>query len=57
MGHLLFIDSPLNVGFSYSGQNRTGRNQVNSTVNASEHLVNFLYNFWNDINFINLRNS
>lgn len=28
-GHLLFIDQPLNVGFSYSG-NRTGDKQVSS---------------------------
>lgn len=45
-GHLLFVDSPLNVGFSYSDQNRTGQMQVNSTNHATDHLVNFLDNFF-----------
>jgi carboxypeptidase C (cathepsin A) len=55
MGHLLFIDSPLNVGFSYHG-NRTGKAQVNSTIIAVDHLINFLHHFFNDVNFVNLRN-
>lgn len=29
-GHLLFVDSPLNVGFSYCGE-RNGTKQVSST--------------------------
>jgi carboxypeptidase C (cathepsin A) len=45
-GHLVFIDSPLNVGFSYAGTNRTGEKQVNSTEQATNHLLNFLVNFY-----------
>jgi len=39
------IDSPLNVGFSYYGD-RNGTTQVNSTDQATNHLVNFLVNFY-----------
>lgn len=45
MGHLLFIDSPLNAGFSRYG-NRHGDQQVSSTSQATDHLLNFLYNFY-----------
>ena len=45
MAHMLFIDQPLNVGFSFSG-NRTGNQQVNSSYEGANHLVNFLYNFY-----------
>ena len=45
MGHMLFIDQPLNVGFSFSG-NRTGDKQVNNSYEGANHLVNFLYNFY-----------
>jgi carboxypeptidase C (cathepsin A) len=45
LGHTLFIDSPLNTGFSYSGD-RTGDKQVSSTNEATDHLVNFLTNFY-----------
>lgn len=44
-GHLLFVDSPLNTGFSYSGD-RTGDMQVSSTDEATNHLMNFLENFY-----------
>jgi len=44
-GHMLFIDQPLNVGFSYSG-NRTGKAQVSSANEAARHLINFMYNFY-----------
>lgn len=44
--HILFIDSPLNVGFSYSNLDRNGDKQVNSTEHATDHLVNFLVNFY-----------
>jgi serine carboxypeptidase-like clade 2 len=47
MGHVLFIDSPLNVGFSYQGD-RKGGDQVSSTKQATDHLMNFLYNFYNE---------
>ncbi|XP_031472926.2 uncharacterized protein LOC116245600 [Nymphaea colorata] len=47
MGHMLFIDQPLNVGFSYSG-NRTGTQQVSSSNEGALHLVNFLYNFYRE---------
>lgn len=46
MGHLLFLDSPLNVGFSYKPGDRHGKDQVSSTKQATDHLVNFLYNFY-----------
>ena len=42
---MLFIDQPLNVGFSYSG-NRTGKAQVSSANEAARHLVNFMVNFY-----------
>lgn len=48
MGHLLFLDSPLNVGFSYKPGDRQGKDQVNTTSQATDHLVNFLYNFYKD---------
>lgn len=44
-GHLMCIDSPLNVGFSYYGD-REGDTQVSSTDQATNHLVNFLVNFY-----------
>jgi carboxypeptidase C (cathepsin A) len=47
MGHMLFIDQPLNVGFSYAG-NRTGVKQVSSAKEGSTHLLNFLYNFYRE---------
>jgi carboxypeptidase C (cathepsin A) len=45
-GHLLFIDQPLNVGFSYMQGNRTGTNQLSSAHQAADHLLNFLDNFY-----------
>lgn len=45
-GHLLFIDQPLNVGFSYKTGNRTGTEQVSSAHQAGDHLLNFLDNFY-----------
>jgi carboxypeptidase C (cathepsin A) len=48
LGHTLYIDQPLNVGFSYYG-NRTDKKQVvGSAVDAAKHLENFLYNFYRD---------
>ena len=44
-GHTLYIDQPLNVGFSYSG-NRTGEKQVSSANEGATHLLNFMYNFY-----------
>jgi carboxypeptidase C (cathepsin A) len=46
LGHLLFLDSPLNVGFSYSDTDRRGAKQVSSTDEATNHIINFLYNFY-----------
>lgn len=46
-GHWLFIDSPLNVGFSFHGD-RTGAEQVSSTDEATNHLLNFLSNFYKE---------
>jgi carboxypeptidase C (cathepsin A) len=47
MAHLLFIDSPLNTGFSYHGD-RHGKLQVDSSETISNHLINFLYHFYID---------
>jgi carboxypeptidase C (cathepsin A) len=47
LGHMLFIDQPLNVGFSYSG-NRNDSKQVSSANEGATHLVNFLYNFYRE---------
>lgn len=44
-GHLLFIDSPLNAGFSFYGE-REGKEQVSTTEESTDHLMNFLYNFY-----------
>ena len=44
IGHTVFIDQPLNVGFSYS--NEQPRRLVNSARQAAEHLLNFLDNFY-----------
>jgi carboxypeptidase C (cathepsin A) len=43
---LLFIDQPLNVGFSFNGTDRQGPNQVSSAHQAADHLLNFLDNFY-----------
>ncbi len=43
-GNYLFIDQPLNVGFSFT-KNRKGK-QVSSAHEAADHLMNFLYNFY-----------
>ncbi len=42
---MLFIDQPLNVGFSYYS-NRTAKGQVSTADEAANHLQNFLYNFY-----------
>jgi carboxypeptidase C (cathepsin A) len=44
---MLFIDQPLNVGFSFSG-NRTGKAQVSTAEEAGQHLLNFMHNFYNE---------
>lgn len=51
-GHLVCIDSPLNVGFSWAKGDREGTTQVNSTDTAANHLVNFLYNFYSTWNHL-----
>jgi len=45
-GHLLFIDQPLNVGFSYKNGEREGTDQLTSAHQAGDHLLNFLDNFY-----------
>ena len=45
VGHMLFIDQPLNVGFSYYGV-RTSSSQVSSADEAATHLLNFMTNFY-----------
>jgi vitellogenic carboxypeptidase-like protein len=57
MGHLLFIDSPLNVGFSFQGKDRTGKNQVSTTEDAAKHLLNFLFRFFHGASTTVFRNS
>jgi carboxypeptidase C (cathepsin A) len=44
MGHTLFIDQPLNVGFSY--QRDKTKPLVNSARQAADHLLNFIYNLY-----------
>lgn len=44
MGHMLFVDQPLNVGFSYD----FGGRHPNSSTEAAMHLLNFLYNFYQE---------
>ena len=41
---VMFIDSPLNVGLSYSGD--TGV-LVDNTVTAGNRFTNFMFNFYN----------
>lgn len=42
IGHTLFIDQPLGVGFSYSQGNQT----VSTARQAADHLLNFLSNLY-----------
>lgn len=44
---MLFIDQPLNVGFSYYGD-RMGAKQVSSANEGATHLLNFMYNFYRE---------
>lgn len=43
IGHTVFIDQPLNVGFSYT---KNKSKLVNSAQQAGQHLVNFLGNLY-----------
>jgi carboxypeptidase C (cathepsin A) len=45
MGHTVFIDQPLTVGFSY--QRDKSKPLVSSARQAADHLLNFLYNLYN----------
>jgi carboxypeptidase C (cathepsin A) len=45
MGHTVFIDQPLNVGFSY--QKDQSKPLVSSARQAADHLLNFLSNLYN----------
>jgi carboxypeptidase C (cathepsin A) len=56
MANLLFIDSPLNVGFSWQGDRR-GKTQVNNTEQATNHLINFLDNLFNNPNMSSFRQN
>lgn len=42
MGHLLCVDQPVGVGFSFN----KGTNKVDNTPIAAKHFANFLYNFF-----------
>ena len=42
---MLFIDQPLNVGFSYYGD-RNSSKQVSSSLEGADHLLNFMDNFY-----------
>lgn len=44
MGHTVFIDQPLTVGFSYSRDK--SKPLVSSAKQAADHLLNFLYNLY-----------
>jgi len=44
MGHTIFIDNPLTVGFSYN--RNSSKPLVNSALQAADHLQNFLFNFY-----------
>ena len=44
MGHTLYIDQPLGVGFSYFKNNPTAK--VQRATIAAKHLVNFMANFY-----------
>ena len=44
MGHYIFIDQPLGVGFSHYKDRTTPH--VSSAKQAAEHLLNFLSNFY-----------
>lgn len=41
----MFIDQPLNVGYSFAGD-RQGDTQVSSARQAADHLVNFLFKLY-----------
>lgn len=41
-GHILCIDQPLGVGFSFNNNTQ----KINNTGDAASHLVNFLTNFF-----------
>ena len=43
MGHTVFIDQPLGVGFSWDKSNRS---MVSSARQAGDHLLNFLDNLY-----------
>jgi carboxypeptidase C (cathepsin A) len=43
MGHTVFIDQPLGVGFSYNDKTKP---LVNSARQAADHLLNFLSNLY-----------
>lgn len=40
---MIFVDQPLNVGYSYSDVKNL---MVDNTADAAKHFVNFLYNFY-----------
>lgn len=42
MGHLVCVDQPVGVGFSFN----RGNDKVNNTRVAAKHFVNFLQNFF-----------
>lgn len=42
-GHVVFVDQPLGVGFSYNKNS-----QVNNTYDASHHFINFLSRFYEE---------
>ncbi len=44
IGHTLFIDQPIGVGFSYNRD--TTKPLVNSARQAADHLLNFLFNLY-----------
>lgn len=52
-GHVMCIDQPMGVGFSYN--NNT--NRINNTRDSTNHLINFLSNFFANNPKLNLKDN
>jgi carboxypeptidase C (cathepsin A) len=52
-GHLLCIDQPVGVGFSYNNHTQ----KVTNSKDAANHLINFLSNFYANTPKLNLKNN
>ena len=52
-GHIMCIDQPVGVGFSYNNDT----SKVTNTRDAANHFVNFLYNFFANNPKLNLKDN